>query len=94
MAFQTYGVGDHVRFQPYTLEAAEVDYVSGVVLELRSDIPLVGQWVDIDFQGDRRRGVSTARLELVRRAPKDAYDDCYTEDHEAVDRERDWRALR
>lgn len=94
MTIQRYGVGDLVRFQPYTLEAAEVDYVTGAVLEPRRDIPLVGQWVDIDFQGFRRRGVSTARLELVRRAPKDAYDDHFTEDQEALDRERDWRRLK
>lgn len=91
MMIQTYRAGDRVRFQPYTPEAAEADYATGTVLGPTSDIPLLGTWVDIVFPGGvTRRGVSTARLELVRRAPKDAFDERYIEDPEVVDRERRW----
>jgi hypothetical protein len=91
MTIQTYGAGDLVRFQACTLEAAEVDYASGIVLKVRTDVPLCGQWVDLDFRGVKRPGVPTARLEIVRRASKDEHNDRYTEDHEAIDLERDWR---
>jgi hypothetical protein len=35
MTIQTYGAGDLVRFQACTLEAAEVDYASGIVLGMK-----------------------------------------------------------
>lgn len=91
MMAQSFGAGDLVRFQTYTQEAAEVDYATGTVLA-RQDSPLLGEWVDIAFGEVIRRGVPTGRLDIVRRASKVAYDDRYTEDHEAADRARDWPA--
>lgn len=87
---QSFGAGDLVRFQAYTQEAAEVDYATGTVLTTRQDSPLLGEWVDVIFCEVIRRGVPTGRLEIVRRAPNDAYDDRHTEDHEAADRARAW----
>ncbi|WP_420965317.1 hypothetical protein [Bradyrhizobium sp. B120] len=84
---QMFSAGDVVRFQAYTQDAAQADYATGTVLTVRADIPLLGERVDVDFGGVIRRGVETGRLELVRRAPKDAYDARWTEDpDEAVAR--------
>ncbi|MEZ2142160.1 hypothetical protein AAE026_07560 [Bradyrhizobium sp. DN5] len=92
MMVQSFGAGDLVRFQAYTQQAAEVDHVIGMVVATHQDIPLVGEWVDIAFGEVIRRGVPTGRLEIVRRASKDAHGDRYIEDHEAADRARNWPA--
>ena len=41
---------DLVRFLAYTQEAAEMDCGVGTVLRALSNVPLVGEFVDIDFQ--------------------------------------------
>ena len=87
---QSFGVGDFVRFQAYTQEAAEVDYATGTVLATRRDSPLLGRWVDIAFGDVIRRGVPTGRLEIVRRAVANAHDSRYIEDHVAADQARKW----
>lgn len=90
MTPQSFDAGDLVRFRAYTQEAAEVDYATGTVLATRQDSPLLGKWVDVVFGEVIRRGVPTGRLEIVRRAPKNAHDARHTVDHEAVDRARNW----
>lgn len=92
MMRKLFGVGDLVRFQAYTQEAAEVEYATGTVLAKRPDIPLLGEWVDLVFDGMIRRGVPTGRLELVRRASNGARDARWTEDHQAADQARGWPA--
>ncbi|MGY3130879.1 hypothetical protein ACVWZM_001561 [Bradyrhizobium sp. USDA 4501] len=59
-------------------------------LAIQTDVLVCGEWVDVDYGGVIRRGVVTGRLELVRRAPKDAYAARWTDHTDEADLLREW----